>query len=181
MADTSTSWSCPQCARKFRLRDGQDAPDLCPDCAKQFTIKRRASEEEVFPEFAESLIEKQEQSQIATRAERVVLTTAPSLAGSRIVETIEIVSAECVYGVNAWKEFIAHFTDLFGGRSGKMQKVLRDLRLTCLAELRKDAAVVGANAVISVSLSYSELGVGKGMSMLMLVASGTAVRVEAEI
>jgi uncharacterized protein YbjQ (UPF0145 family) len=171
-------WYCPQCARKFKLPEGKAAPDLCPDCAQTFTLKRRVTSEEASPTERSAREREQREHAIAIEAEHLLLTTAPSLDSHRIVQTIEIVTAECVYGVNAWKELIASLTDFFGGRSGKMQQVLRDLRVTCLAELRKEAATVGANAVIGVNLAYSEIGVGKGLSMLMLVASGTAVRIE---
>ncbi|MFC1579546.1 YbjQ family protein [Thermodesulfobacteriota bacterium] len=68
-------------------------------------------------------------------------------------------------------------SDMFGGRSGATQKVLRDARKVCLYELRREAFSLGANAVIVVDLDYSQFS-GQGKSMLFLVASGTAVKVE---
>jgi len=105
------------------------------------------------------------------------LTTAPNLEGFRIVKTIEIVTAECVYGLNIFRDFFAGLSDLFGGRSNATQNALRDARKTCLYELKKEAFQVGANAVIAVDLDYSEIS-GGGKSMLFLVARGTAVLVE---
>jgi len=55
--------------------------------------------------------------------------------------------------------------------------VLRDSRRVCLTELRREALIAGANAVIGVDLDYSEIS-GDDKSMLFLVASGTAVVVE---
>jgi len=66
--------------------------------------------------------------------------------------------------------------DIFGGRSKASQQVLRDARRTCLTELRREALIVGANAIIAVDLDYSEIS-GDGKSMLFMVASGTACRV----
>ncbi len=106
----------------------------------------------------------------------VVLTTAPWLEGYRVEETIDIVTAECVLGVSIFKELLSGLTDAIGGRSGTTQKLLRRARQTCLSELRGEAASVGANAVIAVSLAYSEIS-GGGKEMLFLVASGTAVRI----
>ena len=57
--------------------------------------------------------------------------------------------------------------------------MLRDARKTCLTELRREALMIKANAVIGVDLDYSEIS-GKGKSMLFLVATGTAVRIEKE-
>jgi len=109
--------------------------------------------------------------------EKIILTTAPALDNYIIVDTIEIVTAECAYGVNVIRDFFSGMTDIFGGRSHSTQKVLRDARKSCLLELKKEAYNTGANAVIAVDLDYSELS-GQGKSMLFLVASGTAVVVE---
>lgn len=79
--------------------------------------------------------------------------------------------------MNIFKDFFASITDSVGGRSNVSQTVLRDLRKTCLKELKLEAVSVGANAVIAVDLGYSEFS-GGGKSMLFLVASGTAVTIE---
>lgn len=107
----------------------------------------------------------------------MIVTTTPSIEGYRVVNTLEVITAECVYGVNLLSDFFTALTDTFGGRSGAMQNALRDARKTCLAELKKEASLVGANAVIGVDLDYSEIS-GGGKSMLFLVASGTAVIIE---
>ena len=111
-------------------------------------------------------------------AQLVTLTTAPSLAGHEIVETVEIVTAECVMAMSIFADFSAALRDLVGGRSSGLQDTLRSARRSCLAELKKEAAALNANAVIGVDLAYSEISAG-GKSMLFLVASGTAVRVVA--
>lgn len=90
--------------------------------------------------------------------------------------TIDIVTAECVFGMNLFRDFFAGLSDITGGRSESTQKVLREARRTCLTELRREAHRIGANAVIAVDLDYSEFS-GQGKSMLFLVASGTAVEI----
>jgi uncharacterized protein YbjQ (UPF0145 family) len=107
----------------------------------------------------------------------VILTTAPFLEGYSVIETLQIITSECVFGMNIFRDIFASITDLVGGRSVASQKVLKDAKETCLTELRKEAASVGANAVIAVNLDYNEFS-GGGKSMLFLVASGTAVKVE---
>lgn len=110
----------------------------------------------------------------AKQIEKVVVTTTPSVEGCRVVRVVDVISAECVFGMNVFRDFFAALTDIFGGRSGASQKVLRDARKTCIHELKAEAHSLGANAVIGVSLDYSELS-GQGKSMLFLVATGTAV------
>ncbi len=104
----------------------------------------------------------------------VVLTTSPYLHGYEIIKTHEIVTSECVFGINIFRDFLTGVRDLIGGRSESLQNVLRDARRTCLHELKVETHSINANAVIGVKLDYSEF-TGKNTSMLFLVASGTAV------
>lgn len=109
-------------------------------------------------------------------AKDIILTTEPVMDGYFVEERLEIITAECVFGMNIFRDMFAGIRDIFGGRSSASQKVLRDSRKTCLTELRREALMVDANAVIAVDLDYSEIS-GDDKSMLFLVASGTAVRV----
>lgn len=110
-------------------------------------------------------------------AKNILLTTESSLPDYKILERKEIITAECVFGMNMFRDYFAGIRDIFGGRSSASQKVLRDSRRVCLTELRREALIVEANAVIGVDLDYNEIS-GDGKSMLFLVASGTAVVVE---
>ena len=107
--------------------------------------------------------------------EAILLTTetAPNL---NITKRIEIVTAECAFGMNVFKDLFAGVRDIVGGRSEAVQQTMRDSRKTALYELKKEAYEVGANAVVGVDLDYVELS--KAGSMVMLVASGTAVMIE---
>ncbi len=120
--------------------------------------------------------EMQDSHELDRRAQKIICTTAPSLEGYHVTKTLEVITAECVFGMNIFRDAFANLRDFFGGRSKASQKVLRDARKTCLWELKKEAAEIGADAVIAVDLDYSEFS-GAG-SMLFLVASGTAVKVE---
>ena len=103
----------------------------------------------------------------------MLLTTTPSIEGHPIREYRGIISAETIIGANFVKDFFARITDVFGGRSGSYERVLREGKETALAELTKEAQRIGANAVVGVKLDYE--AVGASGSMLMVVASGTAV------
>lgn len=105
----------------------------------------------------------------------IILTTetAPNL---NITKRIEIVTAECAFGMNVFKDLFAGVRNIVGGRSEAVQKTMRDSRRVALLELKKEAYEVGANAVVGVDLDYVEFS--SGGSMVMLVASGTAVIIE---
>ena len=83
-------------------------------------------------------------------------------------------TAECAFGMNIFKDLFASVRDIVGGRSRAVQNTLRDARRTALFELKREAWLVGADAVVGVDLDYVELS--SAGSMVMLVASGTAVR-----
>ena len=104
----------------------------------------------------------------------VKLTTAFTFNNHEIEDEVGIVTAECVFGMNIFRDFFAGMTDFFGGRSEASQKILRDARNSCLNELKLEAYELGADGVIGIDLDYSEIS-GKGKGMLFLVASGTAV------
>jgi len=108
--------------------------------------------------------------------DQIVLTTETA-SNLPITQRIEIVTAECAFGMNIFKDLFAGVRNIVGGRSKAVQDTMRDARRTTLYELKKEAHAVGANAVVGVDLDYVELA-GAGSSMVMLVASGTAVVIE---
>ena len=115
------------------------------------------------------------ESRIKNAVEAVLLTTetAPEL---KIINRLEIVTAECAFGMNIFKDLFAGVRDVVGGRSAAVQNTMRDSRRVALSELKREAYEIGANAVIGVDLDYMELS--SGASMVLLVASGTAVVIE---
>lgn len=133
-------------------------------------------------EKIQELIDNKQYDELPTKvideiAKDLIVTTEFSMAEYTVTKRIEVITAECVFGMNLFKDFFAGIRDIFGGRSSSSQKVLRDARRTCLTELRREALIVGANAVVGVDLDYNEIS-GDGKSMLFVVVSGTAVTVE---
>ena len=110
------------------------------------------------------------------KLETMTLMTAQYPPQNKRFEVLGLVTAECVFGTNIFRDVFAEVRDVVGGRSLASEKVLRDLKNTCLSELREEAYKLDADAVIAVDLDYSEIS-GKGKSMLFLVASGTAVKI----
>jgi len=156
--------TCAECGRKLNwLNDsGNREVVQCFDCNHENELKsRRSMKLEVVQRDAE--------------IDAITLTTetAPNL---KIMKRIEIVTAECAFGMNAFKDLFAGVRNIVGGRSEAVQKTMRDSRRVALYELKKEAYEVGANAVVGVDLDYVELS--SSGSMVMLVASGTAVIVE---
>ena len=159
----SSEWrddKCPVCNHKGdpRTREEIATAELAADAATKATVDAAAA---VTASIA------------AVTA--VKLTTTPTYPNLEIEEVKGVITSECVFGMNVFRDFFAGMTDFFGGRSEASQKVLRDARETCLNELKKEAYELGADGVIGIDLDYSEIS-GKGKGMLFLVASGTAVK-----
>ncbi len=71
----------------------------------------------------------------------------------------------------------AELSSIGQSRSSSTQNALRSAREIALTELRREAYMLGADAVIAVDLDYSEIG-GAGDPLLFLVASGTAIKID---
>lgn len=110
-------------------------------------------------------------------ADDIILTTAYTVAGRTIEREIDVITAQCAYGMNIFKDFFASIRDLVGGRSKAVEGVLADARVAVLDDLRAEAAAVGADAVIAIDLDINELAGGGKNGMLLVVATGTAVRI----
>ena len=161
--------NCSKCAKKvgyFDLSQG-----LCSSClADQFQAREKllgaiSPQPDVVAETHTKL-----DSAIAS----IILTTE-SAHDLHIAERLEIISAECVLGMNIFNDIGAAVRDLVGGRNQTFQTKLREARKTVLDELKREAHQLGADAVVAVDLDYSEIS-GGGKSMLFVVATGTAVR-----
>ena len=155
---------CGICDRKFRWGEdsyGDNTLVVCLECRPDWEAKKLQVQLEI------------EKTKAEIKAVMLTTETAPNL---NITKRIEIVTAECAFGMNVFKDLFAGVRDIVGGRSEAVQKTMRDSRKTVLYELKKEAYEVGANAVIGVDLDYVELS--SAGSMVMLVASGTAVVVE---
>lgn len=110
----------------------------------------------------------------ALAIESIILTTE-TVISLPIVRRIEVITAECAFGMNIFKDLFAGVRDIVGGRSETIQNSMREARRTTLYELKREAYSLGANAVVGVDLDYVELS--SSGSMVMLVASGTAVEI----
>ena len=161
---------CISCRKNFETTELIDGY-----CQKCHVIQKNREAEDA---KSRERLNKEKQLELTSDAEldAIILTTegAPDL---EIIERIEIITAECAFGMNLFKDFFAGVRDIVGGRSKSTQNVLRDARKTVLGELKKEAFSVGANAVVGVDLDYSEFS-GGGKSMLFVVASGTAVKLK---
>jgi uncharacterized protein YbjQ (UPF0145 family) len=101
----------------------------------------------------------------------VIVSTAPFVAGHRVVETKGQTFGLVVRSRGFSGNLIAGLRSLGGGEIHEYTELLEDTRRQALDRLVKNATLMGANAVISMRFDSSELA----GTMSEIVAYGTAV------
>jgi uncharacterized protein YbjQ (UPF0145 family) len=106
----------------------------------------------------------------------LVLTTS-SVGNLNVKRYLKPVSAHVVAGTNIFSDFLASFTDVFGGRSQTYQRQLISVYNDAIEGIKHAASEIGANCILGLKIDMDEIS-GKGKSMFMLTAVGTAVIIE---
>jgi uncharacterized protein YbjQ (UPF0145 family) len=164
---------CKKCGKKVGILEGLDVSRRCMDCVKRDASSFTSAGAARMTKYAE---DERARKANETAAIDAVLLTTETAVNLNITRRIEIVTAECAFGMNVFKDLFAGIRDIVGGRSEAVQKTMRDARKTALFELKREAYLVGANAVVGVDLDYTEISANS--NMIMLVASGTAVIID---
>lgn len=171
---------CPACSSSFSWNPS--TPKVCKYCGASVP----EIEEKSTPAHIKAAIEGSDFSGLTPEEietygateqalQSVILTTTPYIPGVDSFDIVDVIATETALGMNVFRDLKVDFTDVFGGRSGTTQQILREVRTKCLKELRREALSLGAKAVIGVSLTFSEFS-GSGRSMLFAVACGTAIK-----
>ena len=107
----------------------------------------------------------------------ILIVTTPILESKKIIKYIKPVTSNLIIGAGFFSDFLASFTDLFGGNSTTYQKKVRVLYETAIDNLKNEAIKIGANAIIGLTVNVNEIS-GKGKELFMITAIGTAVIIE---
>lgn len=106
----------------------------------------------------------------------MIVSTAPFIAGHRVTETKGQTFGLVVRSRGFSGNLIAGLRSLGGGEIHEYTELLEDTRRQALDRLVRNAALMGANAVISMRFDSSEMA----NTMTEIVAYGTAVVVVAD-
>jgi uncharacterized protein YbjQ (UPF0145 family) len=101
----------------------------------------------------------------------VIVSTAPFIAGHRVVETKGQTFGLVVRSRGFSGNLIAGLRSLGGGEIHEYTQLLEDTRRQALDRLVQNATLMGANAIISMRFDSSEMA----SSLTEIVAYGTAV------
>ena len=102
----------------------------------------------------------------------MLITTLPNFPGKEITEVLDIARGSTVRTRHMGRDFAALFKNMIGGEIKEYTKLLAQAREEALARMKKDAEVLGADAVINVRFNTS--AVMQGSSEIL--AYGTAVK-----
>src|SRR5256885_1297237 len=90
-------WTCPNCARPYRLQIGAQPPALCPSCEKAQAAQRTAVAEAELVSYSQSIDSReQDQVDLDAAAAHVLLTTSNRLDGHQVEETLQLIAIERV-------------------------------------------------------------------------------------
>jgi len=107
----------------------------------------------------------------------ILVSTTSTIEGLKILKYLKPVSSHVVAGTNIVSDFLASFSDVFGGRSQSYQKQLASIYNEAIEILKRKAYENEANCILGLRVDLDEIS-GKGKTMFMVTATGTAVIIE---
>ncbi len=105
----------------------------------------------------------------------MIITTTSSVEGKKIIRYLGVIAGEAAIGSSLFDDLFKSIKGIVTSRTTRFENDLMNARNLALKELEKNAAGLGANAVVGVDLDYEVLGAGE--LMVMVIANGTAVEV----
>ena len=106
--------------------------------------------------------------------EDMIVTTTPTIEGFQIQEYFGTISSHVVAGTGFFHDFLASFSDFFGGRSSSYQSQLSSINEEAIDILKQKAISLGANSIVGLRIDHDQIS-GKNVQMFMITALGTAV------
>ncbi len=104
----------------------------------------------------------------------MILVNTETVPGKSVVEYFGVVTGSTVRAKHIGRDILAGFKNIVGGELTGYTELLGEARAEAIQRMEREAAALGANAVVNVRFSTSSIAQGAAE----LFAYGTAVRVE---
>lgn len=104
----------------------------------------------------------------------IMMTSGYNFEGYTIKQYLGVCSGECAMGTGFLSSLGAGLADLFGSNSMLYSSKMRNAKAAAINLLQKEAAKMGANAIIGVDIDYTTYS----SDIMGVAANGTAVVVE---
>ncbi len=102
------------------------------------------------------------------------IVTTDSIAGRKIIETIDIARGSTVRARNVGRDIFAGLKNLVGGEINEYTRLMSDAREQAIDRMIADAEDMGADAIINVRFMTSSVATGASE----ILAYGTAVKLD---
>ena len=102
----------------------------------------------------------------------MLMTTADTIPGREVTETIGLVTANAVRARHVGRDILASLKNIVGGEIGAYRQLLMESRQQALERLETEATQMGADAIVALRLMTSS--VAQGASEILVY--GTAVK-----
>jgi uncharacterized protein YbjQ (UPF0145 family) len=146
----------------------------CPNCEAVYTKIEQAVKQGVDVQSKQRPLTKQD---VADKLSKMVATTTPTLPAAEICKVLGIVAGDSTHAFSSMSEFFGSIGRTFAG-SGKSHGTESHL-MTCRQEairlLEVNAAQLGADAIIGVSVEVTEFSGATDNGVVVISATGTAV------
>ena len=106
----------------------------------------------------------------------IIVSTTPNLEGYRITSYVGPIVIPTIGAASMMRDWLAGFTDFFGGKSKSYQEVFARFINDGVKEMIRQARDHGANAIVNLRIETTNVTGGK--SVLFIILYGTAVIVE---
>ena len=155
---------CNNCEKFFKPREIRqiDGVSYCQPCSST-VIKQK---------------EDKRNSVTFEQTKDIILTTTHSLPGYEIIKYLDLVTVQVVMGVNFLKDIMGSIDSFIGGRSIDLERELSSAYIYAINDLKKEAYLRGADAVIGVEFdSGIEVAghAGANDKMVIVAGMGTAI------
>jgi len=165
--DDSEKIECGKCKDKFKLKKITHVDGLvyCKSCAEEVVIEKEKKRAEITPD----------------QIKDIIVTTTDTIQGREIEQYIDPIYTQVVMGIDSWKDMLGSLRSWWGGRSKTLERELATGYAFAIEDLKKEAFLRDANAVVGVEFDANlEVAGDAGSNDKMAIVSGmgTAVRLK---
>lgn len=156
---------CKSCGKVFNAIDMVDG--VCKNCLAPEIVEAQEAKQAKLDVLKNNKVE---------ILNSILLTTEATL-DLPIEKRIDLISSECVYGMNIIKDLFSFVRDIVGGRIVSIENALKEARAEIIADMKQQAYLMDGDAVIAVRIEHTYNNTNSG-NILSVFATGTVVKLK---
>ena len=164
--EKSQKIECKSCHKTIDISDSKNG--YCNECSDPLYREEKIRLKEI-----EAL--KQETKVLEIEKMNSLFLTTEVFVNIDIDKRLDLISSECIYGINFVKDFFSGIRDIVGGNVKSLEYSLKDAKNEVMEDLKNQAYSLGGDAVIGVKIEHTYNNAGGG-SIMSVFATGTVVK-----